>query len=381
MKPRAALVLAALLFAGCEGRQQPVYFSDAEIRALAAHRLVRAVPADPSNAVLDDPAAVALGRRLFNETRLSASGSMACATCHPPATAYTSGKVVATSDTTFRKVPTLYNAAFNRWYTWDGHVDSLWMQVLAVFANTREFAATPASISGFARSDPELGAALEKIFGRGGNADADQRLEVDVAKAIAAYVATLRTGDTPFDRFADFLVSGRPGQPAPISVAAQRGAKIFVGKGQCDLCHRGPLFTDGEFHNLGLARGNGTGPPEAGRAAGVARLLDSPFNLLGAYSDARDPRVADKTRYSRGAALKWGAFRTPGLRNVAATPPYMHDGRFASLPDVLNHYTRVRRLLRGNPQMDSLLAHVAVSPDETADLAAFLRTLTATPAN
>ncbi len=367
--------------------QQAPVFTPAEIRKLAAHRLTHEPARDPSNAAMGNPQAIALGQKLFFDARLAPNGSMSCATCHIPLTNYSSGQPRQTSDTTTRKVPSLYNAVFNRWFTWDGHVDSLWMQALAVFGNSREFGATPASTTTLIRNDAGLRAQFAQVFGsklleQGGGKSADvasdaaQRIEVNVAKAIAAYVATLTTGDAPFDGFVDALSSGKGA--TLLSPAAQRGAKIFVGKGQCDLCHRGPFFSDGEFHNAGLRPAGGS--PDTGRVHGAADLLNSPYNLLGTFSDSKDPGTADKTRYLKGATPRPGAFKTPGLRNVAMSGPFMHDGRFTTLQQVLQHYRDIGRQAKVDRAIDPMLRLVSLSDADLADVSAFLDSLSAPPA-
>ncbi len=379
------VVLALVLLASpvLHGQGAPA-FSPEEIRKLAAHRLTHARAVDPSNAAMDNAVAIKLGEKLFFDARLAPQGAMSCATCHIPDTNYSSDRPRVVADTITRKVPSLYNAVFNRWFTWDGHVDSLWMQALAVFANSREFGATPASTSRLIRNDPALRAQFAQVFGsklleQAGSksadvaADADQRIEVDVAKAIAAYVATLTTSDAPFDNFVDALSLGKAA--AQLSPAAQRGARIFVGKGQCDLCHRGPFFNDGEFHNAGLP--SPTGSADAGRVHGAAALLSSPYNLLGTFSDSKDPGTADKTRYLQGATPKRGAFKTPGLRNVAIAGPFMHDGRFATLQQVMQHYRGISRQASADRSIDPMLRLVALSDADVTDLLAFLDSLTA----
>jgi len=193
----------------------------------------------------------------------------------------------------------------------------------------------------------------------------------NLGKAIEAFERTVQTGPAPFDHFARGLREGRQELVDALTPAAQRGLKLFLGRGQCTLCHFGPNFSDGEFHNIGFAP-----PPgreiDVGRYDGVKFVRADPFRGTGPYSD--DPSEAANQRL-HFVALKtnnMGEFKTPTLRNLARTAPYMHDGRFEDLTQVLNYYSTL-------PQeppvghMEESLAALDLSAQETKDLLRFLR--------
>ena len=187
---------------------------------------------------------------------------------------------------------------------------------------------------------------------------------------------TLRTERTPFDDFRDALARGDREAMARYPAAARRGMKTFVGKGNCSVCHFGPAFTNGEFHDVGIPFALGPGRIDAGRHEGIKRLRASPFNLLGPYSDDATDAAATKTRHVEPQHANFGQFKTPSLRNVALTPPYMHDGRIATLRDVVRHYSELD-MDRVHADGESLLRPLRLSEPEIDDLVAFLETLTA----
>ncbi len=198
---------------------------------------------------------------------------------------------------------------------------------------------------------------------------------VNVAKALAAYQETIVTGRTAFDAFRDALERGDGAAIARYPAAAQRGLTLFVGKGQCNACHFGPNFTNGEFDDAGVPHFADKGRVDTGRHGGIALLKASPFNLLGRYNDdpAKAPGLA--TRHVEPLHRNWGEFRVPSLRNVARTAPYMHDGSRATLADVVRHYSELdEERLHGIPGR-SLLRPLRLTPQERADLVAFLETL------
>jgi cytochrome c peroxidase len=189
-------------------------------------------------------------------------------------------------------------------------------------------------------------------------------------------------GPAPFDRYVAGLRSHDPTLRHAISPPARRGLKLFVGAGRCELCHSGPAFTDGQFHNLGLPLLPGQAA-DPGRAAGIRLLQGDPFNGIGHFSDASATSDA-KSRLSflPDPASQLGAFKTPTLGNVALTAPYMHDGRFTTLKQVLDFYGRGKLASRGQlvgvrERTVDLIPHLTGS--QQADLAGFLRTLTSPP--
>ena len=199
------------------------------------------------------------------------------------------------------------------------------------------------------------------------------RVFVNLGKALEAFERTLLSRRAPFDVFAEALRAGdRDGQRA-LSPAAQRGAKLFVGRANCRLCHTGPTFSDGEFHDIGL----GPGPAgDGGRLDGIDRLRQGEFGAASQWSDGTDGPRAQIARYLARAPHTQGQFKTPTLRNVAVTPPYMHDGRLATLADVLAHYSALPGAGTPGAHRETVLAPLALTAAEGADLIAFLESLT-----
>jgi cytochrome c peroxidase len=319
------------------------------------------------------PAKVELGRRLFHDRRLSSDGSMACVNCHDPNRAFTNGEKVGKGvrgARGTRNVPTIVNRAWGRSFFWDGRAATLEEQVLQPILHPDELAMTPNRVVALATSDryrqrfvtafgaeirlkpdparsPEIRLKPEPTEIRlkpdsayvvnnpydGLNA-ADASTLRQVALTLAAYVRTIQTGDSPYDRY---IVGNR----SALNASARRGLDIFRGKGGCTGCHVGPTFSDEDFHNTGVAWRTGVLTDE-GRA-----------------------------RVTRTAADR-GAFKTPTLREVARTAPYMHDGSFATLAEVVAFYDRGGA---ANPGLDSQLRPLKLTPAEKQDLIAFLRSL------
>ncbi len=352
----------------------------------------------------------------FFDTALSLNGRISCATCHQPSLAFTDHRAIAKAlGTGDRNTPTLLNAAYNHWFFWDGRTDSLWSQVLQVLENPREFGSDRLHVAHAVYSDARLRRAYEDVFGpmppladldrfpahgrpqadgrasarkawRGMNTDdrdAVDRVFSNVGKAIEAYERKLTSAGSPFDTYVEGLKSGDPKKLAAITQTAKRGLKLFVGAGHCDLCHSGPNFTDGEFHNIGLPVLAGKSP-DRGRAAGIASLRASPFNGTGRYSDSRSGAAKDRLAYLPPPSSQIGAFKTPSLRNVALTAPYMHDGRFANLRQVIEFYSKGKAASRGKlvGKREGTLALVPhFTSAQVKDLVAFLKTLNGTPVN
>lgn len=380
MSDRVALMLLGVaVLAGAPGHAQPrADLGPSEVRRILRHGPWPPPPApDPTNRASGDPLAVALGRRLFFDARLSAGGTVACATCHVRERAWADGRPrglgLAPLD---RNTPTLLDAVLHRWHGWDGGADSLWAQAIRAILDPREMGAGAGHVAGVVRGDPILACLHARVFGplpRAG--DGDERLLVGAGKALAAFVETLRSGRTPFDEFRDALARGDEAAAARYPAAARRGLRVFVGSGRCSLCHVGPHFTNGEFHDVGVPYALGPGRVDAGRHAGLKRLRADRFNLLGPYSDDTSGQAAVKTRHVEPHHANFGQFRTPSLRNVALTAPYMHDGRLATLRDVVSHYSRLD-LERLHTHGEQLLGPLHLSEAAIEDLVAFLESLT-----
>jgi cytochrome c peroxidase len=275
------------------------------------------------------PAEVELGRELFFDPRLSADGTMSCASCHDPSKGWADGLPRARGlggRELRRNTLTLLDLRERTLFFWDGRVARLSDQVLFPIQNHEEMGQSLETLLGRLRAVPAYESGFAAAFG--GPATADS-----LARALTAFLQTLNTpADSPFDK-------GRS-DPAAMSPSARRGLVLFAGRAGCLTCHQGALFSDHRFHNLGLKQGSG--PEDAGRW-----------------------RVAP----TRGA---YGAFRTPGLRNIARTAPYMHDGRFQTLADVVAFYDR-----GGDGPGDEVypLRPLGLTAGQRADLVAFLESL------
>lgn len=350
------------------------------LRSLSLRSLA-APPADPTNAVAENPAAAALGRRLFFEPGLSGNGRISCATCHDPEKHFTDGQRVSAGiggAAGTRNSPTVVGAAYAPFLFWDGRSDSLWSQALGPLQSRVEMGATRAGVVDFVRSQPSYRREFEAVFGpldaAGMSVD---RAFANVGKALAAYERTLRPGESRFDRYVEAVLLGDEAGRGPMNDAEIAGLKIFLSpRSGCLQCHNGPLFTNQSFHNIGTGSGGAATadndrPPDFGRLIGLQALSMDEFNCRGAYRDggAGCPNLDFVNRDDHGGLLE-GAFKVPGLRSVARTAPYMHDGRYATLDAVLEHYREPPRGVRHE------LKAAAFTGGELAALAAFLRTLT-----
>jgi cytochrome c peroxidase len=330
---------------------------------------------DPGNRVSGDAQAIELGRQLFRDPRMSPVGYISCVTCHQPDRAFTDIKARAHGLADLpRNTPALANLALQHWYGWGGASDSLWMASIKPILDAREFDSNAARVTRLFAREPELAACYRSVFGVS-PLHQPQRTVANVGKALAAFVETLVTGRTPFDDFRDALASGDAQRMAAYPAAALRGLKLFVGRAGCVDCHRGPNFSDGEFHR-GVAPADDMAAAVArwlgddGRLADARYLKASRFNLQGAYNDDASRHNAAATRHLALHTGLAGQFRTPTLRNVAITAPYFHDGQTDRLVDAVLHPRRPTATTTTALHAEPLAA------DDANDLVAFLVTLT-----
>lgn len=285
------------------------------------------------------PEKVALGQQLFFDPRLSADNTVACATCHDPRKGFSNGERVAIGirgQRGPRNVPTLFNAALNDFYFWDGRAASLEEQALGPIQHPREMGQSHEATVAKLRRLKGYRAQFARVFGK--KAFTIQ----EVAAAIAAFERTLLTGNSPFDRYK------YGGDAGALTAAQERGFALFREKGRCVKCHLVDEFsaplTDNRFHNLGI----------------------------GAEGAASDPGRSAVTKDPKDL----GKFKTPTLRNVSQTAPYMHDGRFATLEEVVDFYDKGGI---PNANLDPDITPLGLTAQEKADLLAFLRALDGTP--
>ena len=371
----AACVLLAGTSAAQDLAAKPV-FTDSEIRIILSHGPWPApAQADPTNRVSGKPEAIEFGTRLFFDQRLSAKGTVACASCHVPERNWSDNltRGVGMSEVD-RNTPTLMNLAARRWYGWDGASDSLWSQSLRPILDERELAATPRHVAQLVRDDEQLSCRYRKAFGAPPSESDDEAVFVDVGKALAAFQETLVSGRTPFDRFRDALAKTERPSLGTYSEPAQRGLKIFIGKGGCTACHSGPNFSGGEFFATGLSRFAPRGQPDPGRQAGIRQLMESRFNLLGRYNDDRTGASAARTRAAALEKASFGEFKVPSLRNLILTAPYGRDGGAETLAEVVRHYAALDPV-RLHAKDGKPAKPLNLTPREQTDLVVFLESL------
>ena len=351
-------------------------FTNSEISIILSHGPWPApAPLDSTNRVSGKQHAIEFGTLLFFDQRLSGPATKSCASCHVPERNWTDnlrrGVGVAELD---RNTPTLMNLSARRWYGWDGAADSLWSQSLRPILDQRELAATPRHAAQLVRNDKELSCRYRKTFGAYPSPTDDEAVFVNVGKALAAFQETLTSGRTPFDQFRDALARTAPPSTWSYSEPAQRGLKIFIGKGGCTTCHAGPNFTSGEFFNTGLSRFAPQDKPDPGRHAGIGQLLESRFNLLGTYNDDTTGAGAAHTRQASIEKVNFGEFKVPSLRNLLLTSPYGRDGSVDTLAEVVRHYAGLDPVRLH--AKDGLPAKpLNLSPREQTDLVVFLESL------
>lgn len=313
---------------------------------------------DPSNRVSGQPQAIELGRRLFADPRMSPVGYIACVTCHQPDRAFTDLKARAHGLADLpRNTPSLFNLNQQRWFGRDGASDSLWLASIRPMLDEREFDGSAATTVKLFVRDPELAACYRKVFGVSPLQNSE-RTVVNVGKALAAYQETLVTGTTPFDDFRAAALRGDASTALRYPPAALRGLKLFIGEAKCMTCHSGPSFSDDRFHKVT----GGTSDVDDGRMQGARSVKSNPFNLTSRYNDDPTRGGAKATLQLAADSSQRGQFRTPGLRNVTTTAPYMHDGKVDFLQSAVQHGAAQR--------------HTALSAAQASDLVAFLATLT-----
>lgn len=365
-------------------------FTEDERAAIVRHGPWPPAPVrDTSNRLSGNREAAKFGKALFFDKRLSRDGTQSCASCHIPARAWTDARATATGlDQIRRNTQSVLNARFNRWFGWSGSADSLWSASLRPLMDAREMGAAEVNVASLVRSQPDLQRAYSAGVGRPPPAD-DDAVIADIGKALAAFQETLVTRRTSFDAFRDALARGDRRAASRYPAAAQRGVKLFVGKAQCSVCHFGPAFSNGEFDKIGIPVRDAAGHVDWGRYDGIKAVLANRFNRLSRHSD--DAAGAVSTRHVALDAEAYGAFKVPGLRNVALTAPYMHNGSLASLRDVVRHYSEITpeklHIAAAHPHpepgepllprpAESPLRTLSLTPQEVDDLVAFLHTLT-----
>lgn len=376
-------------------------WSAAELKLLDSLSLgsLDTLPAGRGNAVADDPRAAVLGERIFFDSAFSANGRVSCSTCHQADRWFTDGLATSVGVApTQRNAMSLIGAAYSPWYFWDGRKDSLWSQALAPLESSAEHGSNRMAIAHRISTDLLYREAYEALFGilpefsddsrfpenAAPGADdqivdaweamsyedqnAVNRVFANVGKSLEAYQRFLLPQPTRFDRYVESLLRGDTSDSL-LSQSEIGGLRIFIGRGQCVNCHNGPLLTNNSFHNTGGLPNPGQ-LPSKGRSEAVDLVLADPFNCQGEYSDRMGGDCAELLFMSTGDELM-GAHRTPSLRNVTNTAPYLHAGQLKTLISVLEHYSLAPAALVGHNEAKPL----RLSATEIRDLEAFLGTL------
>lgn len=370
----------------------------ATLRSLSITALPLAPP-DLSNKFADDPRAAALGRGIFFDPRFSATGTIACAHCHDPEKQFQDGLPLAHGiGTTERRSMPLIGAAYAPFLFWDGRKDSLWAQALGPMENAVEqggdrtlyahliaekyrrpfeavFGALPDLADLPRRAGPVEDPAVLAAW-RGLSSDRQEtvsRLYADIGKAIEAYERTMLPRATRFDRYVAAVLAGGDGADI-LSASEIAGLGLFIGRGHCTRCHNGPLLTNNDFHNTGVPPRPGA-PPDPGRARGAALVRADEFNCSSRYSDTPVGGCAELRFMRVGDPASSGQFKPPSLRGVATRAPYMHQGQFATLDEVIAHYRKAPAAAIGHSELSPL----DLSDMEAQYLVAFLGSLGAGP--
>lgn len=379
MSPRrTALLGLAWGVAACTGAPPAPAegWSSVELTRIRALSPIPPPPPSPTNRVADDPEAATLGKVLFFDPGFSAGGNVSCATCHDPARHFTDGKRTARTPLGEgeRNTPSIESAPWSTWLFWDGRADSAWAQATGPIRNPIEHGFDAARVR--ARVVGVYAELWRPVFGE--VSEDPDRVLTELGKAIEAFERTLSPGASRFDRYVAELGAGDPASTL-LSEEERRGLRLFIGAAACVSCHNGPLFTDKSFHNLGIPSQTANASP--GRMAGAPRVLEDPFNCRGVYADHPDgvdrEEACAELRFLDPTFPDWAlAFKTPSLRNVAETAPYMHDGTLATLGDVLQFYN----VMPGEPvagHRELTLRPLGLEPEDLAAIEAFLRTLSA----
>lgn len=273
---------------------------------------------------------ISLGRRLFFDNQLSKDSSMSCSTCHAPSRAFTDGRMIARgvdAHSGRRNVPTIMNRGYGSAFSWDGGQTSLEAQVLRPMSNPGELGLEPTGVVHRLSRNRMYAADFQLAFGR-------SVTPADLARALASFVRSIVSGDSLVDRYRD-------GDRNALTEPAALGLRVFLGKGNCWMCHAGPNFSDEKFHDTGVAW-DGGGYRDEGRGGVTGNPADR------------------------------GAFKTPTLRNVARTGPYMHDGSINTLEEAVEFYSRGAR---SNPNLDPAVEPLHLTSQEKAGLVALLQAL------
>lgn len=319
---------------------------------------------------------IKLGDKLFHDKRFSSTGKVSCATCHDAKKAFTDSPLRVSEGinklTGTRNAPTVVNAAYFHKMFWDGRSADLEDQSQHPFLNPIEMGLKDHQpILDIVRSDAEYAGAFKAVFAK----SADQITMDEVKKAIASFERTIVSGNSPFDRY--YFGADKQAMTPP----QVRGFQVFLGQGRCVSCHTveqdHALFTDNRFHNIGV---------------GMNRIQQDTPRLAGEFLKAKaqgadvdkavlsDPKTSELGRFAVTDRFDdMGSFKTPTLRNIAMTAPYMHDGNLKTLKEVVVHYNNggvTRKGDRVNDFLSGGIRPLNLSEQQISDLVSFMEALT-----
>jgi cytochrome c peroxidase len=352
----------------------PAWFCLSQAALAAAPLGLPPVPIPADNP--QSPEKIKLGEKLFDDKRFSSTGTIACATCHAEDKAFTDSPLRVSEGINklkgTRNAPTVVNSAYFQRLFWDGRSPDLEDQSQHPFLNPVEMGLPNHDpILKIVRSDAAYQSMFKAAFGKSG----EQVTMLEVKQAIASFERTVVSGDSPFDRY--YFA----GDTKALTAAQVRGLQVFLGQGRCVSCHviehNQALFTDNRFHNIGV---------------GINAIQNDVPRLAGEFLKAKaagadvdkavlsDAKTSELGRFAVTDVFdEMGAFKTPTLRNIARTAPYMHDGSLKTLKDVVVHYNNGGATKKGDKVNDFLsggIRPLGLSDQQIADLVAFMEALT-----
>ncbi len=359
---------------------------------------------DPSNAVADNPLAITFGHQLFFDKRFSGNGQVACATCHQPEKHFADGQALATGmGTTARSSPSIVGTAYHPFIFWDGRADSQWVQALGPMESDVEHGGSRMQYAHLIASDKNYRQQYESLFGpfpdlsdsnrfppKAGpvnkrslpdvanaweamNQDDRElvtKIYVNMGKSIAAYERLIVPAMSRFDTYAEAIRNNVTDGLNNLSRDEVEGLRLFIGDGRCIECHNGPLFSNDDFANIGTPTPKGKSF-DFGRSIGVNKVIKAEFNCMSQYSDAEKSECFELRFIKRIGDDLAGSFKSPSLRNVTQTAPYMHAGQMKDLDEVLEHYNEPPTPIFGH----TMLTKLDLEPSQLNQLKQFLQSL------
>lgn len=363
-----------------------------------------ALPENPTSKYAANEKAAEFGHQLFFDKRFSANGEVSCSSCHHPDKYFTDGlKTSKGIDTVKRNAPTIVGINQSNWYFLDGRADSLWSQALGPLEASNEHGGNRAMYVHIIYNDKNYKKSYEEVFATmpdladkkrfpdyagpvtnkqakkawkamaPDDRDAITQVFVNMGKAIAAYEHKLRPAPSKFDNYTRALLEGNAdAMSKAMNKNEEAGLKLFVGEANCIICHNGSAFSDFEFHNVGVPQVT-LKKYDFGRKTAINKVKKSPFNCFGEYNDSKDKRCDDLTYIVFDEHITLGTFKTPGLRNISKTAPYMHAGQYNTLADVIGHYVDPPPIKLG--ENDTRALTFDLDDKEQQQLEAFLKAL------